>query len=754
MEHVTTRRGSRRPRSEVPAAGSASPAAVGSPVVAKASSKPVMERLIPVINKLQDVFATVGERDALELPQIVVVGAQSSGKSSVLENIVGRDFLPRGTGIVTRVPLVMQLINVSDQGSAGAAPGAAGSEGHGTAATAMAADPSTAAAAAVAAAASASEWAVFLHSDEVFTDFELVRQEIADRTEKLTRGIKGISDSPINLKIYSPHVLNLTLVDLPGITKVPVGDQPQDIERQIRNLVLTYIRNPSSIILAVSPANSDIANSDSLQLAREVDPEGDRTLGVCTKLDLMDKGTDAMDVLTGKVVPVKLGIIGVVNRSQYDIEHRKCMREATRAEEGFFQKHYPGIAHRCGSAYLGKSLNKILMHHIRDCLPELKRRIKDLQHKTEHAMQAFGDKLEDEIDKGALLLASLTSFCNTFRAAVHGQSPDIADGAHLSDIFHETFRRSLQDVDALDDLGVDDILKAIRSATGTRPALFLVPDTAFIALVKRQIRKLEDPALRCLELVYEELERLMQACAVQVVSRFRPLRESIISVMSELLRKRLQPTQAMVENLLAIELAYINTSHPDFEGGARAFARLMQIAQAEAERDAHTNTDRDAPLAAESDPGPPEVRSPEQQRGWYFNLLGSRASKPEPETPSILNRGNSVELQRESSYIHDPLTEKQRMEIELIQSLIQSYFFIVKRNVQDTVPKAAMHFLVNHVTDHVQNELVRALYKKENFEALLEEDAYVAAKRQSTAELLAALNRAALIISEVSGFDV
>ncbi len=67
-----------------------------------------MEALIPIINKLQDVFNTIGT-DAIQLPQIVVVGTQSSGKSSVLESIVGKDFLPRGAGIVTRRPLILQL---------------------------------------------------------------------------------------------------------------------------------------------------------------------------------------------------------------------------------------------------------------------------------------------------------------------------------------------------------------------------------------------------------------------------------------------------------------------------------------------------------------------------------------------------------------------------------------------------------------------------------------------------------------------
>lgn len=75
----------------------------------RAETERKMEALIPVVNKLQDVFNTVGS-DSIQLPQIVVLGSQSSGKSSVIESLVGRSFLPRGTGIVTRRPLVLQLI--------------------------------------------------------------------------------------------------------------------------------------------------------------------------------------------------------------------------------------------------------------------------------------------------------------------------------------------------------------------------------------------------------------------------------------------------------------------------------------------------------------------------------------------------------------------------------------------------------------------------------------------------------------------
>ncbi|XP_014678673.1 PREDICTED: dynamin-1-like [Priapulus caudatus] len=200
-----------------------------------------MEQLIPLVNKLQDAFTHLGVSMSLDLPQIAVVGSQSAGKSSVLENFVGKDFLPRGSGIVTRRPLILQLMNANV------------------------------------------EYGEFLHQKgRKYTDFDQIRKEIEDETDRVTGMNKGISSVPINLRVYSPHVLNLTLVDLPGMTKVAVGDQPPDIEVQIREMVLQFITKDNCLILAVSPANTDLANSDALKIAKEVDPQGVRTIGVIT----------------------------------------------------------------------------------------------------------------------------------------------------------------------------------------------------------------------------------------------------------------------------------------------------------------------------------------------------------------------------------------------------------------------------------------------------------------------------------------
>lgn len=133
--------------------------------------------------------------------------------------------------------------------------------------------------------ASGAEYAEFLHcKGKKFTDFEEVRLEIEAETDRVTGTNKGISPVPINLRVYSPHVLNLTLVDLPGMTKVPVGDQPPDIEFQIRDMLMQFVTKENCLILAVSPANSDLANSDALKVAKEVDPQGRLPPGgQCTK---------------------------------------------------------------------------------------------------------------------------------------------------------------------------------------------------------------------------------------------------------------------------------------------------------------------------------------------------------------------------------------------------------------------------------------------------------------------------------------
>ncbi|KAI0685837.1 Dynamin central region-domain-containing protein [Cytidiella melzeri] len=502
--------------------------------------------LIKLVNKLQDTFANLGGE--LDMPQLAVVGSQSAGKSSVLETIVGRDFLPRGQGIVTRRPLILQLIHtpVPDPSSSSSQP--------------------------------YTEWGQFLHIDKRFTEFDEIRKEIEQETFRVAGQNKGISKLPIHLRIYSPNVLDLTLVDLPGLTKLPVGDQPSDIERQIRSLVIEYITKPNCVILAVSAANVDLANSESLKLARSVDPQGRRTIGVLTKLDLMDAGTNALDILTGRVYPLKLGFIGVVNRSQQDINSNKSMTDALDHETEFFRTHsaYRNIAHKNGTKYLARTLNQVLMNHIRDKLPDMKAKLNTLMGQAQQELNSFGDSAVygDTNQQGGLILRLMTQFARDFVSSIEGTNADVSTkelsgGARIYYIFNDIFGHALMSLDATQNLDNQDIRTAIRNSTGPRPSLF-VPEIAFDLLVKPQIKLLEPPSLRCVEMVYEELVKICHNCTSTELQRFPRLHAQLIEVVSELLRERLGPTTDYAQSLIDIQTAYINTNHPAFISGSAA----------------------------------------------------------------------------------------------------------------------------------------------------------------------------------------
>ena len=529
----------------------------------------------------------------------------------MLENIVGRDFLPRGSGIVTRRPLILQLINVPSERE----DKPENDEVH---------VPHTAASVA-----GQAEWAEFHHQPgRKFRDFGEVKKEIENETARIAGSNKGINRQPINLKIYSPHVLSLTLVDLPGLTKVPIGDQPTDIEKQTRNLISEYIAKPNSIVLAVSPANVDIVNSEALKLARHVDPMGRRTIGVLTKVDLMDHGTNALDILSGRVYPLKLGFIGVVNRSQHDIQGNKTLSDALKDEADFFRHNpaYRNMANRCGTQFLAKSLNNTLMTHIRERLPDIKARLNTLMGQTQQELASYGNmQFSGKEHRGSLILQLMTRFASSFINSIDGtamefSTKELCGGARIYYIFNSVFGNSLETIDPTSNLSVQDIRTAIRNSTGPRPSLF-VPELAFDLLVKPQIKMLEVPSQRCVELVYEELIKICHTCGSNELSRFPRLQGKLIEVVSDLLRERLGPASSYVESLISIQRAYINTNHPNFLGAAAAMSSVVQQKQ-EKERKASAAEDR---------------RKREKRRLKELGVNGAETPEDEDEAADVVN---------------------------------------------------------------------------------------------------------------------
>ncbi|KAI9359261.1 Dynamin central region-domain-containing protein [Zopfochytrium polystomum] len=694
--------------------------------------------LIKTINRLQDAFSAVNVSNPIDLPQIVVIGAQSSGKSSVLENIVGRDFLPRGSGIVTRRPLVLQLIN---------RPNARGEVGG------IAASSDTNPNASMKAASTSNgtmhdpeEWGEFLHvPGKKFVDFEEIREEIVRETEAKT-GKEGISAQPINLRIYSPNVVTLTIIDLPGLTKVPVGNQPKDIERQIKEMILKYATKPNALILAVTPANTDLANSDGLKLAREVDPEGVRTIGVLTKIDLMDQGTDVIDILANRIIPLRLGYVPVVNRGQRDIDNKKKIQLALEAEKNFFESHpsYRSKAQYCGTPYLARRLNMILMHHIRNTLPDIKTKIQANLQKYQAELLQLGDPMgSDDTQNMNFILNIITEFSSEYRTVIDGRSEDITSdelsgGARIGYVFHEIYGSAIRSMDPFDQIKDADIRTILYNSSGSSPALFVAP-SAFEVIAKQQIRRLEEPSLKCVAMTYDELVRILNKLLQKpVFRRFPPLREKFYNVVINFFKKASTPTSKLVSDIIMSEATYINSGHPDFLGGNRAIAIVNERIQAQ------KNSILGAAQGRAGSP-PTPARDPQmdliaqsQDNSGFFGSFFSKKKKPgvlEPPPAVLKATGN--------------LSEREHMETEVIKLLLLSYFSIVKRTVSDLVPKAIMLNLVVHTKEELQRELLAELYKKETFDEGLKESETTIQRRRECKQMIEALQKADEIVASI-----
>ncbi|THU60941.1 hypothetical protein C4D60_Mb07t18060 [Musa balbisiana] len=477
-----------------------------------------MESLIGLVNRIQRACTVLGDHGGEgslweALPSVAVVGGQSSGKSSVLESIVGRDFLPRGSGIVTRRPLVLQLHKME----------------------------------------SGSEYAEFLHAPRrKYADFAAVRKEIADETDRITGKSKQISN------VYSPHVVNLTLIDLPGLTKVAVEGQPESIVRDIEDMVRSYVEKPNCIILAISPANQDIATSDAIKLAREVDPSGERTFGVVTKLDLMDKGTNALDVLEGRSYRLQHPWVGIVNRSQADINKNVDMIAARRKEQEYFANSpdYGHLAHKMGSEYLAKLLSKHLESAIRARIPS----IVALINKTIDELEAELDRLGRPIgaDGGAQLYTILEmcrAFDRIFKEHLDGGRPG---GDRIYGVFDNQLPAALKKLPFDRHLSLQNVRKVISEADGYQPHL-IAPEQGYRRLIDSSLGYFKGPAEASVDAVHFVLKELVRKSIgeTEELKRFPTLQSDIAAAANEALERFRDDSRKTVLRLVEMESAYL-----------------------------------------------------------------------------------------------------------------------------------------------------------------------------------------------------
>jgi GTPase SAR1 family protein len=499
------------------------------------------------------------EESAIHVPKLVVVGSQSSGKSSLLNGILSFDLLPTGKNMVTRTPLHMELIPskktpIAEFGDYNKQTG--------------------------------------LWETIVTISFDLpvpskeqrnkIREQIAIITNQLAGNECNISSSPIYLKIYAPNIPNLTMVDLPGMTMVACTDrgQPADIKEKINELLGSYIREPKTIILAVMPARTDIEADMALELIKRHDPEGERTIGILTKVDLMNINTDICDYLENNVsrdLQLKYGYYAIRNRTTEETSNLTVI-EGFQKEKSFFKNHptynsLTGSAKiRLGIPNMTNRISEILVKNIKESLPHILTKVNERLNSINVEFDNLGDQLpESDEAKAAFAHNILTHFTRYLCDALNNRGSLYDTSRTIKELLIE-YRKNIRDENPFSNIEENRALieTTIRNSAGnhmTSPSPPIeVLEQCLRDISTHPMMNLSGTSNKCIKdvcnCVMELIDTLLKTGPIH---RFPTLFKKIKNTLNGYyIIDSLEKTRSSLDNLMHREENYIWTDNNSF----------------------------------------------------------------------------------------------------------------------------------------------------------------------------------------------
>ncbi|XP_064595685.1 interferon-induced GTP-binding protein Mx-like [Liolophura sinensis] len=623
------------------------------------------DQVRPYIDLIDNLRAYGLDKD-VGLPAVAVIGDQSSGKSSTLEAISGIQ-LPRGSGIVTRCPLELRM--KCDRGESPV-------------------------------------WSSKLtytdkHGEEhckVMDHPEAVEGAVREAQDAMTDGDAGISSDLITLEVTSSSVPDLTLIDLPGIARVAVEGQPLDIGDQIKNLIHHYITKQETIILVVIPSNVDIATTEALQLSQLYDKHGERSLGVLTKPDLIDKGAEAqvLRAVNNQVIHLKKGYTMVKCRGQAAVDKKQTLQEAIQDEKDFFEYHdkFRDLSQeQRGIPSLAIKLTTELVDQIKKIVPELKKDVKMLLDETREKLRILGEGLpESKEGRQSVLLETATNFTSFLLMLARGDyatkmTPDMRLLTVIRKKF-DTFGIQAKGQAPRDgDISlIEDIKEQIQDYRGRElPNFIMYP--MFEALVRDVVSKMKDPSIYCLKDVDKSIEKVLNKLCEKYFGRFPRIIGEVKTIVSEL---RLSAKTTTEEEL-----------HKQFEMEALIYSQdntyLQEIEAIQIKR--------------------AQLKAKQQKQMDY--------SMPVYETPE----------------------KTEQTEAEHILDALKAYFKVASRRVTDMAPMIIRYQMLEVLVKNIKTELIKYGANLENA-TNVEEDPYVRIERANLTEKKERLVRAEMELNK------
>ncbi|XP_049935890.1 dynamin-related protein 4C-like [Nymphaea colorata] len=433
------------------------------------------KRIRPLLDAVDRLRRLNVMKEGIQLPTIVVVGDQSSGKSSVLESLAGIS-LPRGQGICTRVPLIMRLQNHQQE------------------------DP---------------ELTLEYQGKSVRSSEEDIADDIVVATEEVAGDGKSISNTPLTLVVRKRGMPDLTMIDLPGITRVPVHGQPEDIYEQIAGLIMEYISPNESIILNVLSATVDFPTCESIRMSQRVDKTGERTLAVVTKVDKSPEGL--LEKVTSDDVNIGLGYVCVRNR----VGDGESYAEARRTEAELFRSH-PLLSKIdksiVGVPVLAQRLTQIQASILAKCLPDIVTKVNDKLNQNMAELNELPKCLSTVSDAMAAFMkivgASKESLRKIILRGEYEEFPDAEDMhctgrlAKMLDEYANDLRTKYPDEGLLQSNFLVEEMRVLVESQGMCLPNFL-PRVAFLFLLREKVRRVSNSPTQFINKVWSYLETVV-----------------------------------------------------------------------------------------------------------------------------------------------------------------------------------------------------------------------------------------------------
>ena len=547
------------------------------------------------------------------------------------------------------------------------------------------------------------------------------------------------------LNIYSPSCPDLTLIDLPGITRIAQAGQDQNIEEITKNMATRYCSDERTIILCVIPANQDMSTSDGLQMAMKLDPKGERTIGVITKIDIMDRGTNAKKMLLNEEIQLKMGYVGVKGRSQADIREGMKVGEALQDEKNYFARHPvysnmpPGFL---GTETLVNKLSTIMYRHIKRHMPAIIQEIDSKIYECEKSAKELGTPLPEDNREKLLLVWKLisefsekvkTSISGEYNPEVAGLKKDLLGGLRIRSKFNELFIEEMSlKHQASKKFSDSEIRSALRVHTNNALPGFTSAE-AFLSLSTPLLQSLKEPAMSLLEEVHTIMEQICVHYINETFQRFPMFIGEVNEATLNILNQDKERARLLLGEIIDANIGYTYTKDPEYIAVILPASEKEKLErQKEKERkQAEDKAKEDERLKAEAAQG---------NSGKASAVPTTRKPKVDEEEAEAEEQQATVKITKEKA--------QRNLEKHLVKEMrvrIDTYFRVVVTQLADMVPKIIGHNLVNSSLTNLLFSVYKRVSGGEMF-TLLNEPEHIVNKRHTLKKILETLRSSRKIL--------